>query len=282
MLLVAGGRQDRNLEALLRAAESLGTPALPLLLSPEDRSPFRWDIDSDALCIASVPVRPTALFVRQDVFSWLTSRKEADRIWAREWYQAIMGYALSRDDLRRLNASFSTGAVNKIQALLLARSVGLAIPKTIVANGPHGDAERDWVAKPLSGGDYCRGVSELFPDPDTVSATPMFLQPKLLSPDLRIYRVGARWFAFRIESEHLDYRVAPARMEAVPLPEALVERLGRLTDRLGLDFAAADFKRCGETGRMLFLEVNSSPMFAGADRACDGALSRSIVERLTL
>jgi hypothetical protein len=50
---------------------------------------------------------------------------------------------------------------------------------------------------------------------------------------------------------------------------------------LRLDFGAADFKTCPKTGRFLFLEVNSSPMFAAFDAASDGAVSRAIAESLS-
>jgi hypothetical protein len=42
--------------------------------------------------------------------------------------------------------------------------------------------------------------------------------------------------------------------------------------RLGLDFAAADFKRCAKV-KILFLEVNAGPMFAAFDAASNRAVS---------
>jgi hypothetical protein len=51
-------------------------------------------------------------------------------------------------------------------------------------------------------------------------------------------------------------------------------------EHLGLDFGAADFKRCPETGDYRFLEVNSAPMFSAFDRVVSGALSGAIVDWL--
>jgi hypothetical protein len=52
-------------------------------------------------------------------------------------------------------------------------------------------------------------------------------------------------------------------------------------DRMGLDFAAADFKTCPETGRLLFLEINTGPMFAAFDQASDRAVSRALADLLS-
>jgi hypothetical protein len=51
-------------------------------------------------------------------------------------------------------------------------------------------------------------------------------------------------------------------------------------DEFGLDFGAADFKASPETGRPLFLEVNSAPMFAAFDRVAAGALCDAILDWL--
>jgi hypothetical protein len=51
-------------------------------------------------------------------------------------------------------------------------------------------------------------------------------------------------------------------------------------DEVGLDFGAADFKTCPDTGSYRFLEVNSAPMFAGFDRVAKGCLSAAILEWL--
>lgn len=64
----------------------------------------------------------------------------------------------------------------------------------------------------------------------------------------------------------------------VPQPEGAA--LTRLCDRLGLDFAAADFMT-DRDGRRVFLEVNSQPMFAAFDRVAGGALSDAIIDALS-
>ena len=98
---------------------------------------------------------------------------------------------------------------------------------------------------------------------------------------MRIYAIGSRYFAFNVISPELDYRSTQnCRVESTEVPAKLAQRLGALLDMLGLDFAAADFKRCPKTKRMLFLEVNSGPMFAAFDAASDRAVSRALVRAL--
>ena len=50
--------------------------------------------------------------------------------------------------------------------------------------------------------------------------------------------------------------------------------------RLGMDFGAADFKADPDTGQLLFLELNSSPMFARFDQISGGQLCAAIIQEL--
>lgn len=43
---------------------------------------------------------------------------------------------------------------------------------------------------------------------------------------------------------------------------------------------AADFKACPRTGRLLFLEVNSGPMFSAFDAAGHGCLTAAMADWL--
>jgi D-alanine-D-alanine ligase-like ATP-grasp enzyme len=64
------------------------------------------------------------------------------------------------------------------------------------------------------------------------------------------------------------------------LPKRLTRQLKRLTDRIGLDFAAADYKTCANTGKLKFLEVNTAPMFVAFDRAGKGCITDAILRFL--
>lgn len=113
-------------------------------------------------------------------------------------------------------------------------------------------------------------------------AAPAIVQQRLVPPEVRIYVVGDRYFAFNVISPELDYRATQnCRVESIPVPSELTEGFGALLALLGLDFAAADFKTCPETGQLLFLEVNTGPMFAVFDRATNGELCHTMVHMLT-
>jgi hypothetical protein len=112
------------------------------------------------------------------------------------------------------------------------------------------------------------------------AAAPAIVQPELAPPEVRVFAIAGELLAFRVVSEALDYRTdRAARVERMPigdLPEGVAGGLLRLSSNLGLDYAAADFKACPETGRLLFLEINSGPMFAAFDRASGGAIARAM------
>ena len=112
-------------------------------------------------------------------------------------------------------------------------------------------------------------------------AAPAIVQPRLTPPEMRIYAIGGRYFAFNVISPELDYRSTQnCRVESTDVPARLVERFGALLERLGLDFAAADFKTCQDTGELLFLEVNTGPMFVAFDQATNGELCHAMVQAL--
>ena len=69
-------------------------------------------------------------------------------------------------------------------------------------------------------------------------------------------------------------------MTEVDVPADLVEKLTHLSDHLGLDFAAADFKTDARSGELQFLEINTNPMFAGFDQIAAGALSDALLKHL--
>jgi hypothetical protein len=199
----------------------------------------------------------------------------------------MMSWALAHEDVAFLNRGYGTRHASKLYALHLARRLGLATPESLVTNDLQALDAADgagWIGKPVTGGEYTRLLADARADEawrSRCAAAPAIVQRRLVGPELRVYRVGGRWFAFSLRSEALDYRAtAEVRIDATPAPGGLTAPLGRLMDRLGLEFGAADFKACPETGRQLFLEVNSAPMFVAFDRAAEGALADAILDWL--
>jgi hypothetical protein len=99
---------------------------------------------------------------------------------------------------------------------------------------------------------------------------------------VRIYVIGAAEFAFEVCSPSLDYRVnQDAELILLPQVPQEVSRLRDLMSRVGLDFGAADFKTDPETGQLVFLELNTSPMFARFDQVSGGKVCAAMIHELT-
>jgi hypothetical protein len=138
--------------------------------------------------------------------------------------------------------------------------------------------------KPVAGGDYCYSLAEALEKAevrDGLTAVPAIVQQRLVAPEKRIYVIGASSFAFEVRSNSLDYRVKQDA-ELILLPEVPLElaNLRKLMSILGLNFGAADFKTDPETGDLVFLELNTSPMFARFDEAAGGQLCAAMVREL--
>ncbi|HEX6099308.1 MAG TPA: hypothetical protein VF432_23540 [Thermoanaerobaculia bacterium] len=260
-------------------------PHLPLLVGASAHPVLHWDLDTDALTVDGRPLAPRALFLRHDVFTNLQDGRPDSASRAYSWFTTLLAWAAAHPRVRLLNREH-TAFVLKPQQLLAARDAGLAIPSTLVSNDAAAlDAlADDRIVKPVAGGDFTVPLAPVLakaPRRGGAFAAPAIVQQRLVPPELRVYRIGERFVSFHVIADALDYRtVSNARVERVRNDRRLVAGLRRLTDALRLDFGAADFKKDPASGRMLFLEVNSSPMFAAFDAASDGAISRAIVRAI--
>jgi hypothetical protein len=292
-VLVAGGDADPNLGALVGALERRGVAHKSLLVGAHAHPRVTWDLDEDELLVNGAGLRPRAIFIRNDVFTGLASRRPEPFQRALAWYTTIHGWAVAHPEVRINNRASALNVTNKPHALCLAREVGLDIPSTVVSNDfellSHELEARPRVAKPVNGGDYTRELSEVLraaPVLDSSLPAPAIVQERLVPPEIRVYRVGERFFAYQLVADALDYRTT-AECKVVPLevedlPEGLTDKLRALTDRLQIDFGAADFKACPRTGRLLFLEINNGPMFAAFDAVSDNRLTDALVDFLCL
>jgi hypothetical protein len=289
-VLIAGGEADPNILSLLDRARERDLPVLPLLTGPDRAPAVTWDVQDDTLLVDGREVRPGAGFMRYDVFHAMADRRPAVSFRAQAWHTTLHGWMLAHDDVRMMNRRYA-GQTNKPFMLSLAAACGLRIPRTRITNEmdvleilPDG---AEMIAKPVPGGGHTRMVGELLRTTvrrDGVSAAPAIVQERLVSPEVRIYGVGGRFLPFAVISDHLDYRADGAtRVQPMPLhciQPALIASLARLMDRLGMEYAAADFKTDARTGELVFLEINSGPMFAAFDRASGHALSDAILDYL--
>lgn len=287
-LLIAGGDTDPQLVRLLKRAAMHGIPVHCLLTGQSGSPRLHWDVRSNGLLDDGESVVVSAAFIRQDVFAYLKSNNAQDSAAAREWYVAVSGWLLSSPDIRLFNRGFlPCGAVNKPYVLRLALEMGFQVADTFVSNDI--PAMNDlheygaWITKPVTGGSYCTVLEKHEGKVNNILSYPQIIQRRLEQPELRVFRIGDAWFGFRVMSDVLDYRTSTAtRLQVTDVPGDLVEKLARLSTHLKLDFAAADFKADPRTGEWQFLEINSSPMFAGFDQVAGGALSDAILRYLGL
>lgn len=287
MILVAGGALDFNIGALLRRMLRRRVPFCDVLVGPASQPRLTIDMNKDRLRLNGKTIRPTACFMRHDVFLGQTLKTAQAGAVALNWYAAIKGCELAHDEVRGFNKKCSATESNKLRNLYLARRNGLAVPPTVLGNefaAVRRTLRGALIQKPAAGGeltgDFDAFVAALA-KAEPLARYPRFVQPRLLRPELRVYRIGAVFFGFSLASPDLDYRSHQrVRLKAVRVPRDLRDGLGRLCDELGLDFAAADFMRDPGTREFHFLEINSQPMFAAFDEVAGGALSDAIIDHL--
>lgn len=315
-LLLAGGHQDPNLTVLADAAQRMNVEILDLRLSANESPAFCWspgdggprfhypsaqhpsaEHQSAEPGIAGKTgfsetiarqIRATGAFIRHDVFGGMQDPRPEVSTRAAGWYQTVMGWLLSERRIRVFNRNISSIAMNKPASLVLAREAGLRIPQTWVTNEVSkfsSEQLEQMIAKPVLGGDYCYSLAEALAKTDLrngLAATPAIVQKKLIAPEIRIYVIGRSSFAFEVRSRSLDYRVNQDA-ELIFLPEVPQEvaMLRKLMAQLGMDFGAADFKTDSETGQLVFLELNTSPMFARFDQISGGKVCAAMVRELT-
>ncbi len=285
-LLVAGGGLDPNLARLIEIAERGQVPLCDIRHGQADSSAFSWHLNQGQPTLESQRLSATGAFIRFDVFGNMANANSGASQRASGWYQTLYGWLLSQRQIRLLNRDQVPAVGNKPAMLLEAHRLGLLVPDTWITNEAQQLATYSAgsaIAKPVAGGDFCYSLEELksIPFRDGCAAMPAIVQNRLVAPEVRIYVVGDHEFAFEVRSQHLDYRVKQDA-EVIPLatvpPE--VEPLRKLMADLQMDFGAADFKTDPDTQHLVFLELNSSPMFVRFDQTVEGKLCEAMIQTL--
>lgn len=289
MILIAGGEADPNVDAIARRAEARGLETCQARIGVSSNPALHWDFQADVLTLDGRAVSPGAVFMRHDVFQSMADPRPEVAFRARAWHATLHGWALAHDAVRLVNRRYR-GQTNKPYMLSLAARCGLPVPATRITNAldalEREGGVADLIAKPVPGGGYCQSLPDLLGTVERrggLAASPAIVQERLVAPEVRIFGIGGRFIPFHVRSDALDYRTSPeTRVEpAAAIDTALLDGLGRLMEALEMDFAAADFKTHPQTGRLVFLEINSSPMFAAFDGASHGAVTSAILDELT-
>ena len=286
-ILIAGGEHDPNLTQLVGACKATDTPFVECRHGRGNSPAFEWNLSTGELLINGQPCQPNGAFIRHDVFEGLNDERTEVATRALAWHQAVNGWLLANPRVKVFNSHHTPVALSKPATLIAAKAAGLRIPKTIITDREATIVQAGsdgLVTKPVAGGDYCYLVSDVLERTEfraQVSSSPAFLQSRLVAPEIRIYVIGSYDFAFEMKSDSLDYRVNQDA-DVIPLSTVpkVVHELRTLMSELQMDYGAADFKTDAVTGELVFLELNSSPMFARFDMEANGEVAKAIVAHL--
>jgi glutathione synthase/RimK-type ligase-like ATP-grasp enzyme len=290
LILIAGGDADPNVEALVRRAAERGLAVREARTGARSNLSLDWDVGADALLVDGEAVSPRAAFLRGDVFQSMADPRPEVSHRARSWHTTLHGWALAHEGVRLFNRGYR-GQTNKPYMLSLAARCGLPVPATRITNDldalEHDGGTGGRIAKPVMGGGYCYPLDEMLQQTERrggLAAAPAIVQERLVAPEVRVFGIGGRFIPFHVQSEALDYRTSSDTrvdpLDAASVDPALLAALARLMEALEMEFAAADFKTSPHTGGLVFLEINSSPMFAAFDRASGGTVTDAMLDWL--
>jgi glutathione synthase/RimK-type ligase-like ATP-grasp enzyme len=194
-------------------------------------------------------------------------------------------------------------AENKIHQLLVAQSIGLSIPSSVITNSFENAHKffrsklSDCIIKPIKTGliEEANGSSVVFTsqlsdfptDREQIELCPVFLQSKISKKtDVRVTVVGNKIFATLIHSQvheetEVDWRKGENVLEheVIELPEDLEQKCITLLKRLRLRYAAIDLIQDSD-GAFIFLEINPNGQWAWIEKQTGQEISSEIVNLL--
>lgn len=188
-------------------------------------------------------------------------------------------------------------ASRKLWQLKVAAQLGLRIPRTCATTDPRAarafvDAEESGaIYKPFGGSEQAWAETRLV-EPrdlemlDQVRAAPVIFQELIPGGiDIRVTIVGREVYAAQIRaidtSYEFDFRIDCGNAPITPevLPDALVDRLHALMDRLGLLYGAVDLRRA-PNGDFVFLEINPAGQWLFVEVVTGQPISRAMARLL--
>src|SRR5688500_14066772 len=103
MLYLCGGELDPNVAHLRNTLRRRRQAVRTLLVGAGSHPALHWDLQRDRLEIDGRGARPTAVFLRYDVFSSLADGRSETAYRAHCWYAALEGWLLAHPAVRMLN-----------------------------------------------------------------------------------------------------------------------------------------------------------------------------------
>lgn len=301
---VVGHLETLGITPILLYPECFGDSLSLSLLLAEEPAPWSCSVarpggDLDLAAVASVWYRRPRLPLAGIGISGAPLAFAQD-----EWRSALAAlYALVPGALWVSRPDHLHLAANKPRQLQLARTLGLATPRTLISNDPRQilafylACDQRLIAKAtgtgwLPGADDSTGryvltnrvqLQDLLDGP-ALALSPVTFQEEIPKAyELRVTVVGAAVHAVRIDSQmsrvsEVDWRrydTANTPYSPYDLPEALADSCRQITHELGLEYGAIDLIRTPD-GRYVFLEINGNGQFLWAELLSGVPIGRSL------
>lgn len=275
-LLLIGGDRDFNMHYLQKNATDMGINVRTCYTGMSATQTLNLDIRKQKMTINGYEVKTKSLFIRPDVTTYQASNNPEHRRLASDWFDIFLGWSLADENIKIFNRLYyNRNKINKATTLLLATQLGIDVAETYFTNDLTFMEEKSngpWIEKPVHGGAHTVMLTTEGKNNNAINI-PMTIQKKMDKPEYRFFRIEDKFHAFTMNSPSLDYREnQDADVKEVEFPKEYLENYIKITDMLGLDYAAADYITNPETGKLALLEINSGGMFTAFDIASKGKL----------
>jgi glutathione synthase/RimK-type ligase-like ATP-grasp enzyme len=221
----------------------------------------------------------------------------------RQWRQLLAGVWQSTRAFWVNDPVRDEVASRKAYQLAVARSLGLAVPRTLVTSDPR--RARSFVRSCGVDERGRRAITKIVhPEPGAARETrrvcdqdhaalvalrhvPFFLQQYVDGVDLRVTIVGREVFAAELDARktafpddfRIDWSHGGSLLRRTRLPAPIRRGLLALMDHLGLEFGAVDLRRT-DAGEHVFLEVNAAGHWLFVESATGLPITDAVAELL--
>lgn len=200
--------------------------------------------------------------------------------------------------------SYKLRELNKIETLVLAKGIGLSVPKTFILNNKRElmeilESHGNLIVKPLYEGVYDIREEYAFISytsliskedlPNIPSCFPVALFQEKIEKQLEIRVIYIKGICYSIamftqeyENSQIDGRKCPQeilRMTPYKLPTEIEKKIVVLMKQIGLSYGALDFILC-KNNEIIFLEINPVGQFSAYGNACNYYLDKILSEQL--
>ncbi len=200
----------------------------------------------------------------------------------------LAGWLLTAEEagVRIVNSPRSDPYGNKPFQLALFRKAGLPVPDTLITNDPvevraFAARRERLIYKPVAGGATTRPLEARDLERlELLRSAPVLFQEYIPGENVRAYVVGRRLVSAAVieTTDAYDFRRSEGRCVTVELPNPVRAWCPLAAEACRLEFTSIDLRR--DRDRWVFLEANTSPMWAGFDLKTDGKVGPALAEHL--